>query len=61
MFKINDIVYKKYRGYARSFKIINKTSTMTNNFYTLQNIILKNYIIEDISEDSLKEMYFKKI
>jgi hypothetical protein len=64
MFNIGDIIIRKNGRYSNpTFKIIEKRYSLTEVLYTIQNITLGHYIIEDISEDVLNndfKLYKKK-
>ena len=58
MFNIGDIIREKYvRGWNTTFKIISKTTSLTEILYTIQSIKLKHNV-EDISEDTLNEKFY---
>lgn len=58
MFNIGDIIREKYvRGWNTTFKIISKTTSLTETLYTIQSIKLKHNV-EDISEDTLNEKFY---
>ena len=63
MFNIGDILIRKNgRHVNQTFKIIEKCYSLTETLYTIQNIRLGYYIVEDISEDTLNNDFklFKK-
>jgi hypothetical protein len=58
MYNIGDIIREKYvRGWNTTFKIISKTTSLTETLYTIQSIKLKHNV-EDISEDTLNEKFY---
>ena len=58
MYNIGDIIRVKYvRGWNTTFKIISKTTSLTETLYTIQSIKLKHNV-EDISEDTLNEKFY---
>ena len=58
MYNIGDIIREKYvRGWNTTFKIISKTTSLTEILYTIQSIKLKHNV-EDISEDTLNEKFY---